>query len=158
MNNIEIEIAEGLKEIEKLKKDTRAIVAKAKEMNDADDIHRECKHGVMALDYCEESEANKIYQGDTTNEQMFNLSLRATEKLSRLNLNNIDINLDTRFRKDGLRFSITISKQKETGNFTFWFYLFWTFEKNFENLAKVLNTIEKNNYQLLTELKEELDL
>lgn len=53
MTDIEAEIANTLKEIEELKEETRAIVAKAKELNDADDIHKKCKHGTMPLDYCQ---------------------------------------------------------------------------------------------------------
>jgi hypothetical protein len=149
-------VDEGLKEIEELKKDTCAIVALAKETNNPSDIHSECEHGVMVLDYCQDCEAaDEIYQGDTTNEQTLNLTLRATEKLAKAKLKNIDISLNTSFKEDGLRFHITVS-DKQNDNFTFWFYPFWSFEKNYTSLAKILNEIDKDDYQLLKELKKEL--
>ena len=157
MTNIEAEIANTLKEIEELKTDTGVIVAKAKAMNDADDIHKECKHGVMLLDYCQECDADATYQGDTTNEQMINLNLKTIEKLSRLKLKNIDIYLTSRFKEEGLRFEITIHNKKGE-NLSFHHYLFWTFEKNFESVRETLKIIEKDDYQSLKELQKERSL
>jgi hypothetical protein len=149
-------VDEGLKEIEELKTSTGAIVAIAKEANEYTDVHAECEHGVMALDCCQDcEEANEMYQGDTTQEQMLNLTLRAIEKLAKAKLKNINISLNTSFKEDGLRFHITVS-DKKNDNFTFWFYPFWSFEKNYTSLAKILNEIDKDDYQLLKELKKEL--
>lgn len=166
MNNIEVEIAEDLKEIQELKIDTRALVAKAKEMNDADkvpyeNIHKECEHGLMELDYCQECDADAIYQGDTTSEQMLNLSLRATEKLNRIipELKNIDVNVSNNFRHDGLRLQITVFNREDKPNSkTFFFYTFYNFERNFEGMAKIIRAIEKDDLQLIEELKKELRL
>ncbi len=62
-------VDEGLKEIEELKTSIHVIVAKAQAQNDADEIHEECEHGAMALDYCQDCEAtNEISQGKTKQE------------------------------------------------------------------------------------------
>lgn len=157
ISNMNKMVDEGLREIEAIKKGTHAIVANAKAINDTDDIHKECEHGVMLLDYCQEcEEANDMYQGDTTQEQMLNLILRATEKLAKSELKNIDFNLTTRFKEDGLRFQITVYN-KQDDNFSFWFYTFYSFNKNYTSLAKILNSIDKDDYQLIKELKKELD-
>lgn len=152
ISNMNKMVDEGLKEIEELKKDTCAIVAKMKVVNGSSDIHKEYEHPVMPLDCDNEDE---IYQGDTTNEQTLNLILRATEKLAKSKLKNIDVILTTRFKEDGLRFEIAVH-DKQGDNFSFWFYKFWSFEKNYTSLAQILNTIDKDDYQLLKKLKKEL--